>query len=116
MEISIQLKRENRIAIRVKIRADNSYGDIAIRILSRGYDLSVVDSDEADAQRACMKLGVSMLTRIFNVHVPNDALEFFGDPDLVGGYRGARARGFSVVLRLRPLIVVAAWVEGSLSY
>jgi hypothetical protein len=57
---------------------------------SRGYDLSVVDANEADAQRACTKLGVPISTRIFNVHVPNDALEFNGDPNLVNGYKERR--------------------------
>lgn len=53
---------------------------------SRGYDLSVVDPDAADAQRACTKLDVPMSTRIFKVHVPNDALGFNGDLKLVDGY------------------------------
>ena len=57
---------------------------------SRGYDLSVVDANEADAQRACTKLGVPISTRIFNVHVPNDALEFNGDHNLVNGYKERR--------------------------
>jgi hypothetical protein len=50
------------------------------------YALSVVDANEADAQRACTKLGVPTSTRIFNIHVPNDALEFNGYPNLVNGY------------------------------
>jgi hypothetical protein len=56
---------------------------------SRGYDLSVVDANEADAQRACMKLGVPISTRIFNEHVPNDALGN-GDPNLLNGYKEHR--------------------------